>query len=109
MVARAQKVIDHYENPRNVGSLDKNDASVGTGAFVSTAWAHALMCRVAAPPARSHLCCVREPGSSRLPIATAALQGNAWAAGRSEVVRACVRACVRAKAEASGGDGGAPA
>lgn len=25
------KVIDHYENPRNVGSLDKNDASVGTG------------------------------------------------------------------------------
>ncbi|XP_076373933.1 iron-sulfur cluster assembly enzyme [Tachypleus tridentatus] len=24
-------VIDHYENPRNVGSLDKNDASVGTG------------------------------------------------------------------------------
>lgn len=25
------KVIDHYSNPRNVGSLDKNDASVGTG------------------------------------------------------------------------------
>ncbi|ODM96951.1 Iron-sulfur cluster assembly enzyme ISCU, mitochondrial [Orchesella cincta] len=25
------KVIDHYENPRNVGSLDKNDQSVGTG------------------------------------------------------------------------------
>eukprot|EP00937_MAST-01D_sp_MAST-1D-sp2_P004243 g4243.t1 len=24
-------VIDHYENPRNVGSLDKNDPSVGTG------------------------------------------------------------------------------
>ncbi|KAL7078996.1 hypothetical protein ACQ4LE_001453 [Meloidogyne hapla] len=26
-----QKVIDHYENPRNVGSLDKDDPSVGTG------------------------------------------------------------------------------
>lgn len=26
-----EKVIDHYENPRNVGSLDKNDPSVGTG------------------------------------------------------------------------------
>ena len=26
-----KKVIDHYENPRNVGSLNKNDESVGTG------------------------------------------------------------------------------
>uniref|UniRef100_A0A8R1I5G8 Iron-sulfur cluster assembly enzyme ISCU n=1 Tax=Caenorhabditis japonica TaxID=281687 RepID=A0A8R1I5G8_CAEJA len=26
-----EKVIDHYENPRNVGSLDKNDPNVGTG------------------------------------------------------------------------------
>ncbi|KAJ3252169.1 iron-binding protein [Chytriomyces hyalinus] len=26
-----EKVIDHYENPRNVGSLPKNDPSVGTG------------------------------------------------------------------------------
>lgn len=26
-----EKVIDHYENPRNVGSLDKNDLNVGTG------------------------------------------------------------------------------
>ena len=25
------KVIDHYENPRNVGSLDKDDPNVGTG------------------------------------------------------------------------------
>lgn len=25
------QVVDHYENPRNVGSLDKDDASVGTG------------------------------------------------------------------------------
>ncbi|KAL1131587.1 hypothetical protein AAG570_011201 [Ranatra chinensis] len=26
-----KNVIDHYENPRNVGSLDKNDKNVGTG------------------------------------------------------------------------------
>ncbi|XP_056636101.1 iron-sulfur cluster assembly scaffold protein IscU [Diorhabda carinulata] len=26
-----KNVIEHYENPRNVGSLDKNDKSVGTG------------------------------------------------------------------------------
>ncbi len=27
----SNKVIDHYENPRNVGSLDKKDPRVGTG------------------------------------------------------------------------------
>jgi len=27
----SEKVLDHYENPRNVGSFDKDDGSVGTG------------------------------------------------------------------------------
>ena len=36
-MAYSEKVIDHYENPRNVGTLDKGSASVGTGLVGATA------------------------------------------------------------------------
>ena len=30
-MAYSEQLIDHYENPRNVGSMDKGDSDVGTG------------------------------------------------------------------------------
>jgi len=36
-MAYSEKVIDHYENPRNVGSMDKDEANIGTGMVGATA------------------------------------------------------------------------
>ena len=37
-MAYSDKVLDHYENPRNVGSFDKDDRNVETGMEGAPAW-----------------------------------------------------------------------
>lgn len=47
------KVVDHYENPRNVGSLDKNNRNVGTGLVGAPACGDVMKLQVRTPLRRS--------------------------------------------------------
>jgi nitrogen fixation NifU-like protein len=50
-MAYSEKVIDHYENPRNVGSFDKGDASVGTGMVGAPACGDVMKLQIKVNPA----------------------------------------------------------
>ena len=50
-MAYSKKVIDHYENPRNVGSFDKSDASVGTGMVGAPACGDVMKLQIKVNPA----------------------------------------------------------
>jgi nitrogen fixation NifU-like protein len=50
-MAYSDKVIDHYENPRNVGSFDKADASVGTGMVGAPACGDVMKLQIKVNPA----------------------------------------------------------
>ena len=45
-MAYSDKVIDHYENPRNVGSFENGDESVGTGMFGAPACGHVMKLQI---------------------------------------------------------------
>lgn len=47
----SDKVIDHYENPRNVGAFDKNDPTVGTGLVGAPACGDVLKLQLKIDPA----------------------------------------------------------
>lgn len=50
-MAYSDKVIDHYENPRNVGSFDKDDATVGTGMVGAPACGDVMRLQIKVNPA----------------------------------------------------------
>ena len=45
-MAYSEKVIDHYENPRNVGQLDENSKNVGTGMVGAPACGHVMRLQI---------------------------------------------------------------
>jgi nitrogen fixation NifU-like protein len=50
-MAYSDKVVEHYENPRNVGSFDKGDADVGTGMVGAPACGDVMKLQIRVNPA----------------------------------------------------------
>jgi nitrogen fixation NifU-like protein len=50
-MAYSEKVVEHYENPRNVGSFDKSDDSVGTGMVGAPACGDVMKLQIRVNPA----------------------------------------------------------
>ena len=50
-MAYSDKVVDHYENPRNVGSFDKGDEAVGTGMVGAPACGDVMKLQIRVDPA----------------------------------------------------------
>ena len=50
-MAYSEKVVDHYENPRNVGSFEKGDDSVGTGMVGAPACGDVMKLQIKVNPA----------------------------------------------------------
>jgi nitrogen fixation protein NifU and related proteins len=54
-MAYSDKVVDHYENPRNVGSFDKGDATVGTGMVGAPACGDVMKLQIKVDPATGRI------------------------------------------------------
>ena len=54
-MAYSEKVVDHYENPRNVGSFDKGDEDVGTGMVGAPACGDVMKLQIKVTPPRASL------------------------------------------------------
>jgi nitrogen fixation NifU-like protein len=54
-MAYSDKVVDHYENPRNVGSFDKGDETVGTGMVGAPACGDVMKLQIKVDPATGRI------------------------------------------------------
>jgi nitrogen fixation NifU-like protein len=54
-MAYSEKVIDHYENPRNVGAFDKGDDTVGTGMVGAPACGDVMKLQIKVDPATGRI------------------------------------------------------
>ena len=54
-MAYSDKVIDHYENPRNVGSFDKGDDTVGTGMVGAPACGDVMKLQIKVDPSTGRI------------------------------------------------------
>jgi nitrogen fixation NifU-like protein len=54
-MAYSTKVVDHYENPRNVGSFDKGDDTVGTGMVGAPACGDVMKLQIKVDPATGRI------------------------------------------------------
>jgi nitrogen fixation NifU-like protein len=54
-MAYSDKVIDHYENPRNVGAFDKGDETVGTGMVGAPACGDVMKLQIKVDPATGRI------------------------------------------------------
>jgi nitrogen fixation protein NifU and related proteins len=54
-MAYSEKVVDHYENPRNVGSFDKGDETVGTGMVGAPACGDVMKLQIKVDPATGRI------------------------------------------------------
>ena len=97
------QVIDHYENPRNVGALDKNDVDVGTGLVGAPACGDVMKLQVKVDSSGKIVDAKFKTFGCGSAIASSSL-ATEWVKGKTVsrrtfacvCVHAYVRACVRA-------------
>jgi hypothetical protein len=83
IMAYSEKVIEHYENPRNVGAFDKDDEDVGTGMVGAPACGDVMKLQIKGPPTASSRTPSSRPTAAARPSPPARWSPNGSRARRS--------------------------